>query len=116
VIPLRTCAHARELERDLANRLGKPYAAVIARAGSIRHTRQSLTPRLAADKTVSARNNGLEDGLLIAATEINKLTGLAQYRAEHNAYLDIARMAAAIALDEDEFLTHPDWNRPGPHE
>jgi len=116
VIPLRTCAHARDLQRDLANRRGEPYAAVIARAGSIHHTRQSSTPGTAPDQAAIARNDSLEQGLLIAATEIIQLADRTCHYAWNTARVEAARMAAAIARDEHEFLTHPDWNRPEPPE
>ena len=116
MIPLRTCAHANALEHDLANRRGEQYAAVIARAGSIRHTHTSITARIPLNEADTARDDGVQAGLEIAATEINQLTGLTSQQAKDTARRDIARMTAAITRDEDEFLNHPDWKRPEPAE
>ncbi len=111
MIPERTQRNARQLESKLTDEHGEHYAAVIARAGMVRSTDLSTSgaPITEAQK---ARNDGLEEGLLLAVTAMLNRSGMTHRAAEDSARSDIARMASAIKQDDQEFLNDPAWSLP----
>lgn len=110
MIPDRTHKNAEKFQHLLKEQRGEDYAAVIARAGTVRSARLSSSgARLT--EAQRARNDGLEEGLLLAASELLKRTGMTHHNAENSARTDIARMSSAIEQDEYEFLSDPAWQR-----
>ena len=101
-------ANARRLEQDLANLKGEIYAALIARAGTIRTIRRIMNRT----ERQEARDDGLEDGLLVACCIALERIGCADDDAERIARSDLAQMTDAIEQDEREFLNDPAWQRP----
>jgi hypothetical protein len=111
VIPDRTHRNAKQLERWLIEQHGEDYAAVVTRAGTIRSARlRSSGAQLT--KAQKARNDGLEEGLLLASCVILKRSGMTHGDAERSAKDDITLMSSAIEQDEHEFLNDPAWQRP----
>jgi hypothetical protein len=110
VIPDRTHRNAKQLERWLIDQHGEDYAAVIARAGTVRSARQRASD-VQLTKTQKARNDGLEDGLVLASCVMLRRSGMTEADAERTARSDIARMSAAVEQDEQEFLNDPAWQR-----
>jgi len=111
VIPLRTQRNSTQYERRLREQYGDAYAAVIAKAGTIRSTRR-MSSGATLTEAQNARNDGLEEGLLLAGREVLKCTGISHHEAEDTARSAIAHMASAVEQDEHEFLNHPAWQRP----
>lgn len=111
VISDRTHRNAKHLERWLIEQHGEDYAAVVTRAGTVRGARlRGSGAQLT--KAQKARNDGLEEGLLLAGCVILKRSGMTHGDAERSAKDDITRMSSAIEQDEHEFLNDPAWQRP----
>lgn len=108
MIPDRTHRNAKQLERWLIDQHGEDYVAVIARAGTVRSARQRATS-VQLTKTQKARNDGLEDGLVLAGCVMLKRSSMTEADAERTARSHVARMSAAIEQDEQEFLNDPAW-------